>query len=143
MLDTIREGWGWIGLVPAAVTAENAFGNLIVRDTDGTYWRICPEELSCERVARNAQEIEALFRVDEFLTDWEMTLLVEQAQQKLGPVPADRCYCLKLPAVIGGKYDAGNIGTIPRAELIAFAGDLARQIKDVADGEQIVISVVR
>ena len=59
-------------------------------------------------MARNAQEFEALFRVVEFLTDWEMTLLVEQGQQKLGPLPADRCYCLKLPAVIGGKYDAGN-----------------------------------
>jgi hypothetical protein len=87
MLDTIREAWGWIGLDPAEVVAENAFGNLIVRATGGAYWRICPEELSCERVARDAEEFAALFRREEFRTDWEMARLVEQAPGKARPAP--------------------------------------------------------
>jgi len=45
LLTTIRESWGWTGLAPAAVTATNPFGNVIVRATDRAYWRICPEEL--------------------------------------------------------------------------------------------------
>jgi hypothetical protein len=142
MLDTIRDAWKWIGLDPAEVVAENAFGNLIVRATDGAYWRICPEELSCEQVARDAGEFAALSGGEEFRTDWEMARLVEQARQKLGPLSPGRCYCLKLPAVIGGTYDAANMGTISRAELISFAGDMAEQIKDVPDGGQIKIRIV-
>jgi hypothetical protein len=143
MLDTIRNAWGWIGLDPAAVVATNAFGNLIVCATDGAHWRICPEEWSCELIARSAAEFAALSSDDEFRTDWEMAPLVELARQQLGPLPDGRCYCLKLPAVIGGRYEAANLGIIALVELISFAGDMAQQIKDVPDGDQIEIKIVR
>jgi hypothetical protein len=142
MLEVVREAWAWSGLDPAAVVAENAFGNLIVLAVDGVYWRICPEETSCERIAPDTGQFAAMSGNEEFRTDWEMTLLVELAQQTLGPLTAGRCYCLKVPAVIGGNYDAANLGMISRAELIAFSGDLARQIKDVPDGGQITLEIV-
>jgi hypothetical protein len=142
MLDTIRKAWGWIGLDPAKVIATNAFGNVIVRAADGTCWRIWPEEWSCERVARNGDEYAALSSEEEFRTDWEMARLIELARQKLGPLPEGRCYCLQLPAVIGGSYEAANLGTISLDELIAFAGDMAEQIKDVRDGGQIQLKIV-
>jgi hypothetical protein len=142
MLDIIRKAWGWIGLDPANVVATNSFGNLIVRATDGAYWRICPEELSCKRAAQDAVEFQALWTDDEFRTDWEMSRLADLARQKLGPLPEGRCYCLKLPAVIGGSYDATNLGTISLSELISFSGHMAEQIKDVPDGGQIQIEIV-
>jgi hypothetical protein len=74
--------------------------------------------------------------------DWEMARLVEQARQKLGPLAAGRCYCLKVPAVLGGSYAADNMGTISRSELISFSGDLAEQIRDVPDGSHIKIKFV-
>ena len=143
ILDTIREAWGWTGLDPADVISVNAFGNVIVRATDGTYWRICPEEWSCERVARDADEFRDLFDDPEFRVDWEMTRLVRKASRKLGPLPGGQCYCLKVPAVIGGSYDVANVGTITIDELISFAGDMAEQIKDVPDGGEITIEIVR
>ncbi len=137
MLTTIRESWGWTGLDPAAVTATNAFGNVLVRAADGAYWRICPEELSCKVVAGNDAEFDALLGSEEFQIDWQMTRLVRIAQTALAPVAEDRCYCLKIPAVLGGKYDAANFGTISRRELIAFAGDIAEQIKHLPDGANV------
>jgi hypothetical protein len=137
VLTTIRESWGWTGLDPTAVTATNAFGNVLVRATDGAYWRICPEELSCEVVARDAAEFDALWANEDFQVDWQMTRLVELAQATLGPLDDERCYCLKLPAVLGGAYDAANFATITRRELLAFTGDVAEQIKDVPDGGSI------
>jgi len=120
MLDIIRKAWGWTGLDPAEVVAENAFGNLIVRAANGAYWRIRPEDLSCERVARDREEFEVLSSREEFRIDWEMSRLVEQARQMLGTLPAGRCYCLKLWSVLGGRYDAANIGTDPagRVDLV-------------------------
>jgi len=142
MLDTIRQAWGWMGLDPAEVVDRNSFGNVIVRAADGAYWRICPEEWSCEKVARDADEFATLAGSAEFRTDWEMARLVLQASQKLGPLTENRCYCLKIPAVIGGQYEPANMGTISLIELISFSGNMAERIKDLPDGSRIEIKIV-
>jgi hypothetical protein len=141
-LDIIREAWSWVGLTPDEIVVTNAFGNIVVRASDRSYWRICPEEWSCTRIAGNAAELESLMDGEDFQLDWQMTRLVELARQKLGVLTEGRCYCLKRPAIIGGNYEADNLGTISVDELIAFSGDMARQIQDVADGDQIKIEWV-
>jgi hypothetical protein len=143
MIDTIRTAWSWIGLAPAEIVATNAFGNLIVRSVDGAFWRICPEELSCAPIAWSQSEYERLLGDAEFVTDWEMTNLVELARDHLGPLSPGRCYCLKMPAILGGGYEASNLGTNSRFEVIAFSGDVAQQLKDVPDGGRVKISIVR
>jgi len=137
MLTVIRESWGWTGLDPAELTATNAFGNVIARAANGVYWRICPEELSCEVIARDNAAYDTLWASEDFQIDWQMARLVDLAQATLGPVNEDRCYCLKLPAVLGGAYEATNLGTITRRELLAFSGYGAHQIKDLPDGASI------
>lgn len=121
---------------------QNAFGNVIFTDEDGQYWRICPEELSCEVVATNAEEFARLQRADGFLEDWDMQGLVERVRAKLGLPTADRCYCLKIPATLGGAYAVDNVGTIGRAELITFSGDIAKQIDGLPDGTPIKLSII-
>jgi hypothetical protein len=120
--------------------ATNAFGNVVVRAGDGGYWRICPEHLSCELIARSALDFNALWNTEEFQRDWRMTRLIETASASLGPVNDERCYCLKIPAVLGGAYEASNFGTMERLELVAFAGSLAHQIKDIPDGAQVKLT---
>jgi len=88
-------------------------------------------------VARDDVEFDALWANETSQVDWRMTRLVEIAQATLGPVDADSCYCLKMPAALGGAYDAVNVGTITRRELLAFTGDVAEQLKDVPDGANI------
>ena len=63
-----------------------------------------------------------------------MAPLVELARASLGPISEERCYCLKLPAVLGGAYDSANFGTVTRLELLAFAGDVAEQINNAGNG---------
>ncbi len=142
MLATVRKAWGWSGLNPAHVVTMNLFGNMIVRATDGSYWRICPEELSCQQVALNEAEFTTLRADEDFRTDWEMASLVELAREKHGPLPPGHCYCLKLPSVVGGTYEATNIATILLDELISFSGEVAEEIKDVPDGGQIQFKII-
>lgn len=137
ILTLIRESWGWAGLDPVAVVAMNDFGNVLVLATDGSYWRLCPEELYCEVVAPTKPEFDSLWSTNDFQDDWQMTSLVETAKATLGPVSDDRCYCLKIPAVLGGQYDAANLGTITKTELIQFTGSVAKQIHDVPDGASV------
>ena len=88
-------------------------------------------------IARSTEQYNELIKDKDFLTDWHMDALVEKAEAEYGIQSKDRCFCLKIPAVLGGPYDIDNIGTVSRLELILFSGDIAEQIKDVPDGSQI------
>jgi hypothetical protein len=138
LVEIVREGWGFTGLVPARILDVNAFGNLLVEDAGARIWRICPEELSCEVVATSLEEVERISASD----DWRMDHLVAVATVALGSPGVDRCFCLKIPGVLGGAYQLANVGAISIAELIAFAGDLASRIKDLPDGTQIELKTV-
>lgn len=136
-IRTITDNWSWIGLDAVEIVDANAFGNVVVRDSQARYWRICPEELSCQVVAGTPAEWTALRSSDDFREDWNMNALVQMAIHKFGTLPPDQCYCLKMPAVLGGKYELTNLGTISREELVSFAGHVANQIKDLPDGARI------
>jgi hypothetical protein len=127
---------------PRALVMENAFGNVIFTDEDGQYWRICPEELSCEVVATHGEEFAKLQSTDEFVEDWTMQALVERVRSTLALPTADRCYCMKIPAPLGGAYALDNVGTIDRAELISVSGHIAKQIDGLPDGTPIRLRII-
>ena len=142
IVEVIRESWGWIGIDPVEIVGENDFGNLIIRDANGKYWRLCPEDVYCEVVAENRKELDALSTDQEFLEDWNMQLLVEQATEKLGALEDGRKFHLAIPGVLGGEYGIANIRTVPLIEQIRFSGDVGKQIQELPDGTQIELQVI-
>jgi Domain of unknown function (DUF1851) len=142
VVDEIRQSWGWVGLDPVEVVGENDFGNLMVKDATGKYWRICPEECTCSVVAANRQELDALSTNQEFLIDWHMRALVDLARESCGPLSEGQKYCLKIPSLFGGKYDGDNIATAPLVELVRFSGDVAKRTRDLPDGASVKLKVV-
>ena len=90
LISEIREAWGWVGIDPLEVVGENDFGNLIVKDVDSKYWRICPEDVYCEVIADNREELDKLSADQQFLADWYLTALVERAREHLGPLSDGR-----------------------------------------------------
>jgi len=142
IVEEIKQSWGWVGIEPEEVVGENDFGNLMIKDIEGKYWRLCPEDVYCEVIAQNREELDKLSSDQEFLEDWYMQALVEKAQEHLGPLTEGRKYCLVTPGVLGGEYAISNIKTVPLIELIRFSGDLANQIKDLPDGAQVQLKVV-
>jgi len=141
LLDDVRSAWGWAGIEPVNVIDDNDFGNLLIEDIRGQYWRLCPEELYCKVVAGNSEELNCLVKDPEFLSDWHMRALVDEAFQQLGALAPGCKYCLKIPGVLGGKYDKANLGTISFDELIRASGDIAQQIAGLPDGTFFELSV--
>lgn len=137
ILEIVNEAWGWTGSKFEKCLGENDFGNLILQDSAGRFWRFCPEELSIEKIADNRTELDDLSRTKEFYEDWQMENLVKLAKEKLGVLPPHSKYCLKIPGVLGGKYEKGNLSSIAFKELIEFSGHVANEIKDLPDGSQI------
>jgi Domain of unknown function (DUF1851) len=134
LIDEILTAWGWTGIEPLEVVGENEFGNLIVKDVHGSYWRICPEDCDCRVVASTCLELDELSKDQVFLRDWHMSALVDRAFAVLGVLAEGRKYCLKIPSVMGGKYSEENFSTIGLNELIGASGHIARQLKDLPDG---------
>ena len=58
IIKEIKESWGWVGIEPVEVVGENDFGNLMIKDIQGKYWRLCPEDVYCEVVAQNQEELD-------------------------------------------------------------------------------------
>jgi hypothetical protein len=132
-VEEINESWGWVGLSAVEVLGENDFGNLIIRDEDGKYWRLCPQDLCCRTVAGDRQELDALSYNQQFLHGWYMTELVTVARETLGPLSTGRKYCMKVPSVLGGKYGGDNLATVPLSALIRFSGEVAQHMDGRAE----------
>jgi len=142
LAEDIREAWGWKGTACAEIVAVSKFGNVVFADPAGRYWRICPEELECKVIAESREAYERLANDLEFRQDWEMARLLDMAEAKYGTQPVHRCFCLKMPGALGGAYEIDNIGTVGICELIRFAGDVAKQIKDLPPGSRVEFKIV-
>ncbi len=141
MIDEINKAWNWKGFNAIEIVRANDFGNVIFKTDKNEYWRVCPEEISCEKIAESESEFDRLSTDSEFIEDWQMTNLVNIAKSELGELEENQKYCLKIPAAIGGEYEKSNIGKISFTELISFSGDLGFQIKDLKDGQKIKLNV--
>lgn len=141
MLTAINKAWYWIGVKAKEIVQINDFGNIIFKSTENEFWRICPEELYCEKIADSQSDYVKLLSDSEFIEDWEMDNLVQIAKDSLGELMDGEKYCLKLPGVLGGEYNSENIGKVSQMEQIGFSGDLAKQIKDLPDGAKIKINI--
>ena len=139
MLAEINNSWNWKGFIATEIIRTNEFGNVIFKTEKGEFWRLCPEEISCEKIAKNESELNKISTESEFIEDWEMTNLVEFAKSELGKLENNQKYCLKLAAVIGGQYEKSNLGKISFSELISLSGNLGYQIKDLKDGKKITL----
>jgi hypothetical protein len=141
LVASIERGWAWKGISPTLVVGENDFGNVMVKDSDGRYWRVSPEDLDCSIVANNREELDRLSQDQDFLHDWYMVAMVAEAKKLLGPLRPGYKYCLKIPGPLGGEYGGSNLGTISLTELVEVSGDIARQIEGLPDGSRVQLRI--
>ncbi len=142
ILNEIKDAWGWVGIEPQEVVIENEFGNLIVKDFNDKFWRLCPEDVYCELVAESIEEYNVLIKNEEFLEDWSMTAMVQEAEGSLGKFKPGYKYHMVIPGVLGGEYGGSNVKVAPLLEIIRFSGDLGKQIENLPDGAQVELKVV-
>ena len=141
IIETIKDSWGWAGIEPFEIVGENDFGNLIIKDLDGKYWRLCPEDIYCTVIANSREELDQMSSEQEFLADWYMQELVDQAIEKLGRLEEGRKFFLITPGPLGGEYAAPNIQSAPLEEVVRLSGDIGKQINDLPEGAQVKFEV--
>lgn len=129
VLETVKQYWGWTGIEPEKLIAENEFANLIIQDTEGRFWRLCPEDLYCDPIADDKDEYNELVTDEEFNQDWFMEVMVHKATEKFGQLEDGKKFHLLEPGALGGKYAVFNIKPIEFERIIKFSGELAHKIQ--------------
>ncbi len=129
ILEAVKQHWGWTGINPEKVIAENEFGNLIMQDEDGSFWRLCPEDLYCDPIADDKDEYNELVKDEEFNQDWFMDVMVHKATEKYGELESGKKFHLVEPGALGGKYAVFNIIPVEFERMIKFSGELAHKIQ--------------
>lgn len=122
-LQIIRQYWGWTGIRPALIIERNQFGNLIVKDNSGRFWRISPEQLSCEVIAKNETQMKQLWEDAEFRKLWDMTAFAAIASSNNGDVDGEQCYYFIKP----NDFSPANIGITTISDLIIDSGIAAEE----------------
>ena len=140
LIEILNQAWGWTGLDAVDVVAENDFGNLLIEAADGSYWRLCPEDLRCEVIAPGRAQLDTILQNQDFLHDWYMQDLGQVAREQLGELADDDKYYLQTPAPLGGDYAADNLGRITLPELVLLSGELARRHKPTAIDELLAMA---
>jgi len=129
ILETVKQYWGWTGIEPEKLIAENEFANLIIQDVEGCFWRLCPEDLYCDPIADDKDEYNELVKDEEFNQDWFMEVMVHKATEKFGALEDGKKFHLLEPGALGGKYAVFNIKPIEFERIIKFSGELAHKIQ--------------
>ena len=137
VIKEIKNAWGWIGIDPQEVVVENEFGNLIIKDPENRFWRLSPEDVSCEVVAASIDDYNVLIQDEAFVEDWFMTAMVGEATKKLGKLKSGHKYYMVVPGALGGEYGGSNVKMAPFTAIIKFSGALGKQIKEQPDGAEI------
>ena len=142
LIEAVRRGWGWTGIVPEAIGAVSPFGHLIIRDVAGDFWYLDPELRKLERIGSTEAELFEHMNKPDVREVWEALALVHAARRRLGEPDEGKCYSLKTMALLQGDYDHDNLCIIPVAELIDFTGDFERQTHHLPRGSKIQLKVV-
>jgi hypothetical protein len=141
LIKEIKSAWGWCEASPVKILYMNDFANIIFLNSDNSYWLLRPEELLCEEIATSENELNSLWKNEDFVLDWEMQNLVDVAEKNLGEKPQDYSFHFVIPPVLGGAFDIENIKAVPSLEVISFTGHIAEQIKDLPEGAQVELKI--
>lgn len=131
--------WGW--LLPERFTLwmANRFGDCFIVLDDGSVEMLDVSAGRVEKLANNRDEFAEKIDLDYNAELWLMIPLVDQlvaAGVVLGP---GECYGFRKPTIVGGEYAVSNVAAMPIRHYLLGCGKLHEQLKDVADGEQVVL----
>ena len=137
--QAIADGWGWAIKEPISVVAINDFGNAVICDAEGRYFRIIPEDLACNFLTDDSDVLRCIINSEEFQVDWDMQPLRRESEEAHGPLDTGQCYHLVTPSVLGGSYTVDNVRRISIVDWLGGAGTIAKQIQGMPDGSKVVI----
>jgi hypothetical protein len=133
------QAWGW--LLPERFTLwmANRFGDCFIVLNNGSVEMLDVSAGRIEKLANSRDEFAEKIDLDDNAELWLMIPLVDQLVAAGVTLTPDKCYGFCKPIVLGGEYAMSNVAVMPIQQYLLGCGKLHEQLKDVADGEQVVL----
>jgi hypothetical protein len=142
LIDPTGKNWssllaGWKSALPSTFTLwlVNRFGDLFVVFDDGSVHMLDVGLGVRRRLADNRDHFSKLLEVGDNANTWLMIPLVNAcvaAGMVLGGTT--QCYGYKVPPILGGPYNVGNVVPLDLTTHYAILSNLYRQTKNLPDG---------
>jgi hypothetical protein len=135
----------WTWLVPNRFTVwlMNRFGDLFIVFDDGSVHMLDVGCGTLKQVANSCEEFKVKLDEDDHANNWFMIPLVDELVAAGITLHEGQCYSYKKPPVLGGYYTLQNSCVLPIVEHYGAYGSIHNQIKDLPDGSEVVIPVVK
>jgi hypothetical protein len=120
--------------------AEDAFGAQFGVGHERVY-KFDPETGEVEEHAPNLEQWAA-----EVLDNYEYETgypLARDCQSQHGPLPEGKRLLPKIPFVLGGAYDVDNLYAADALEGMKFRADIWKQLRDLPNGAEVKLRIVR
>ena len=134
---------GWAEILPQTFTMwlVSRFGDVFIIAEDGAVHQLDVSGGTLDRVADTRDHFAALIDVPQNANNWLMIPLVDQCVKSGMSLQPGQCYGFKIPPLLGGEYEPGNIAPVDLAQNYAFLADIWAQTKDVPDGTPVRLVV--
>lgn len=134
---------GWRGVLPENFTLwmVSRFGDLFTVHEDGSVHMLDASVGRLRRLADSRDHFCALIDIGENANDWLMIPLVDACVAAGLILKENECYGYKLPPILGGEYEVGNIAPTDLSVHYALQADICRQLKDVPDGTAVRVVI--
>ncbi len=138
---SVLENWNWLLPDSFGVWLVNAFGDLFLVLESG---EIALLDINAGKIEILADSRETFIdRISETANAaaWLYMPLVDALRAK-GVIPQPGCcYAFSRPPLLGGEYHPENVRLTELIGHLAFTGDLAEQLRDVKDGDEVELKV--
>jgi hypothetical protein len=131
--------WSWLFPPKFTLWLANRFCDLFLILDDGSVHMLEVGAGSLTKVADNRDEFCNKLDDDEIANNWLMIPLVRKLSAAGIRLQPGQCYAFKQPPVLGGDYTVDNCGPWPIADYLGAYGSVHEQLRDVPDGENVII----
>jgi hypothetical protein len=142
-VERLLQEWKWLVAGDFSLLAVNVFGDLFLKNTQGTVCRLDVSGGEISEIADSETEFRTLGGESGNQKQWFLVDEEKQAAQR-GYVPKKgKCIGCKVPWVF--KESAmvpDNLCVIDLYQYVSFMGDVLGQMQDVADGGKIRLRVI-
>ena len=131
----LLEDWAWLlgkDMLPVVVTA---MGNVFLRDgADGSIHLLDIGTGKLEPIADTAEEFQSLLGQTEFVMERFLVNDFLAAKEVVGTLKPQQVYGYKVPPVLGGGFDAGNLEPTSLEVHFSVAGQIHEQVQKLPPG---------
>ncbi|MCU0292427.1 MAG: DUF1851 domain-containing protein [Thermoanaerobaculaceae bacterium] len=117
----------------------NRFAELAVVLEDGSVYMLHTDTGVLTRLADSREHFCQVVDENNNANDWLMIPLVDELVASGLTVGPGQCYCFKVPPVLGGAYEVGNVAVMSLCERLSFLADFYKQLEGVPDGSHVVL----